>query len=375
MKLVVFGLAVSSSWGNGHASLWRGLIGALHRAGHDVRFFERDRPWYAEHRDLAALPGGRGELVLYRDWDAARAADACRNADVAVVTSYCPDVALARQAMDAAPTTLRCFYDLDSPVTLETIAAGKPVAYVGPEGYAEYDLVLSYAGGATLDLLRERLGARRVAPLYGSVDPDLHRPGVAAPQYRSVLSYLGTYAGDRQLALDALFLRPAQIRDDARFVLAGSQYPEDFPWSANVHYVRHLPADAHAAFYAASRLTLNITRGAMARSGWCPSGRLFEAAACGTPILTDRWDGLDAFFTPGLEILMADGTADALAALSLPDETLRMIARRARERTLDEHNAARRAREMIDAFADARHGRETDPPRHVRETLGREVAA
>ncbi len=346
----MFGLSVSSSWGNGHASLWRGLIGALHRAGHSVRFFERDRPWYAEHRDLDALPGGRGELVLYREWDRRAAVDACRNADVAVATSYCPDAGAAAEAMADAPATLRCFYDLDSPITLARLEAGEAVDYVGPDLYAGFDLVLSYAGGPTLDALATRLRAPRVLPLYGSVDPDLYRPGEAASQYRSSLSYIGTYAADRQQALDALFLRAAAARADARFVLAGSQYPPDFPWSANVHYVRHLPAGEHAAFYASSRLTLNITRRAMARSGWCPSGRLFEAAACGAPILTDRWPGLEAFFQPDAEILVADDTEAALAAIDMPDGARFAVGARARARTLDEHNASRRALDMIRAF-------------------------
>ena len=358
MRIVVFGLSVTSSWGNGHALLWRALIRALHVEGHRVTFFERDVPYYAEHRDLYALPGGK--LVLYREWDDRAARFAIGEADVAVVTSYCPDAVAAGRVIRDTPARLSCFYDLDSPVTLARLAAGETVDYVGPEGYAPFDLVLSYAGGPTLAALRQVLGARRVVPLYGSVDPDAHRPGRAAPQYAADLSYLGTFASDRQAALDRLFLAPARAMPQARFVIAGSQYPASFAWAPNIHYVRHLPAEEHASFYAASRLTLNVTREAMARSGWCPSGRLFEAAACGAPLLTDRWDGIEAFFTPGEEILVADGSENARAAIALDDATLRAIAARARTRTLDEHNARRRAREMIAAFQDAASGA---PPR------------
>ena len=351
MRIVIFGLTVSSSWGNGHATLWRGLIGALARAGHRVDFFERDVPYYAGHRDLHALP--RGELVLYPDWPAvrARARRAVADADVAIVTSYCPDaVEAARLACDA-PGVQRVFYDLDTPVTLARLDAGEPVAYLPPEGLGGFDLALSYTGGAALEALVARLGAPRALPLYGSVDPDVHRPAEPRPAWRSALSYIGTWAADRQRAVDALFLEPARRLPAERFVLAGSQYPADFPWAPNVWYLAHLPPAEHPAFYASSRLTLNVTRGAMAAMGWCPSGRLFEAAACGVPILTDAWAGLDAFYAPGEEILVARDTDDALAALALDDATLARVGGRARERTLDEHTAERRAAELLDAIA------------------------
>jgi spore maturation protein CgeB len=347
MRLVVFGLTVSSSWGNGHATLWRALLRALAARGHRVTFFERDVPYYAAHRDLTALPGG--ELVLYDAWADAlpRARAALADADVAVVTSYCPDAVDAARLVTDVPVGRTAFYDLDTPVTLDRLARDGCVPYVPPHGLGDFDLVLSFTGGRALELLRTRLGARRVAPLYGSVDPDVHRPSAPNDAWRCDLSYIGTYAADRQHAVERLFLEPARARPSRRFVLAGSQYPADFPWAPNVWYLRHLPPDSHAPFYAASRLTLNVTRRAMVDLGWCPSGRLFEAAACGCPILSDAWDGLDAFFTPGEEILVAGNTDDALAALALDDATLADIARRARERTLDEHTAARRADELV----------------------------
>ncbi|MFT8243779.1 CgeB family protein [Roseomonas sp. BN140053] len=353
MRLVIFGLAVSSSWGNGHAALWRALITALLADGHRVTFFERDVPYYAENRDLHALPEG-GELVLYRDWSEVlpRARRALAEADCGMVTSYCPDAPGAAALLEDG-RALRCFYDLDTPVTLARVAAGEAVDYLGPQGFANYDLVLSYTGGEALAALRDRLGARRVVPIYGSVDPALHAPAAPADRFRAALSYIGTYAADRQAMLERLFVQPARLRPEARFVIAGAQYPQDFPWTANTFFVRHLPPAEHAAFYAASRLTLNVTREAMARSGWCPSGRLFEAAASGAPILTDWWDGLDAFFEPGREILVAHDTDDALAAIDRGDEELAALARRARERVLAEHTAARRAREMVAAIESA----------------------
>ena len=354
MRIVVFGLTISSSWGNGHATLWRGLARALAAAGHMLVFFEHDVPYYALNRDLDAVPGGR--LVLYPDWETVRAeaGRALALADVAMVTSYCPHGIEAARLVCDQDRAARVFYDLDTPVTLARLAAGEEVGYIGPEGLAGFDLVLSYTGGRALDLLASQLGARRVAPLYGHVDPDLHRPAAPVPRFRADLSYLGTYAADRQAALEALFVEPARARPGRRFLIGGAQYPDGFPWQPNIHFVRHLPPPDHPAFFSSSRLTLNVTRAAMAAMGWCPSGRLFEAAACGVPLLSDRWEGLDAFLAPGAEILVAEGTADALAALDAGDAELDRIARAARERVLAEHSSARRAAELVRLLEDAR---------------------
>jgi spore maturation protein CgeB len=354
MKLVVFGLAISSSWGNGHATLWRGLCRALAARGHRVAFYERDVPYYAAHRDMWSLPDG--DLHLYPTWDEVRAEAAAdlADADAAVVTSFCPD-ARAAEALILESRALRVFYDLDTPVTLDRLARGEPVPYIGPRGLADYDLVLSYTGGASLTALRERLGARAALPLYGSVDPNAHQPAPPSPLFDAHLSYLGTYAADRQPALDRLFLEPARRLTDRRFVLGGSQYPLDFPWAPNIFYMRHVAPDYHPAFFSSSRLTLNVTREAMAATGFCPSGRLFEAAACGAPILSDAWPGLDQFFEPGVEILVATTSDDAIDAVERSDDDLRRIARRARERTLVEHTADRRAaqlEEMLSRRAD-----------------------
>jgi spore maturation protein CgeB len=354
MKIVVFGLTISSSWGNGHATLWRGLCRALAGQDHRVVFFERDVPYYASARDLCEVPGG--ELVLYADWNEARrqAQRELRDADVAIVTSYCPDgIAAAGLAFEEQAVSV--FYDLDTPVTLAHLGRGEPVSYIGRRGLADFDLVLSYTGGAALDALRNRLGARRVLPLYGHVDPDVHRPVAPVAHYRADLSYLGTYAADRQAGLEALLVAPARRRGDQRFLIGGAQYPQDFPWAPNIFFVRHLPPSEHPAFFSSSRLTLNVTRAPMAEMGWCPSGRLFEAAACGTAILSDVWEGIETFFAPGAEILLAHDTDHVVAALDLDEREARRIGTAARERTFAEHTSARRAAELIAALEQARH--------------------
>lgn len=347
MKLVIFGLTITSSWGNGHATLWRGLCSALSRRGHKVVFFEKDVPYYAANRDLHALPGG-GELRLYSEFSDIRAVaeEQANDADLAVVTSYCPDGRVACDLVLHSSADIRSFYDLDTPVTLERVTGGESVPYLPEEGLAEFDLVLSYTGGRALDELRSRLGARRVAPLYGSVDPAVHRRAEPVPEYRADLSYLGTFASDRQQALEKLFIEPARRLPECRFVLGGAQYPEAFPWTDNIFFVRHMPPPLHPAFFSSSRATLNVTRAAMADYGYCPSGRLFEAAACEVPILTDTWEGLDRFFIPGEELAEVRDAQDVMDALTGSNPELTRMARAARERVLAEHTAEHRVAEL-----------------------------
>ncbi|HEY8903793.1 MAG TPA: glycosyltransferase [Chthoniobacterales bacterium] len=354
MKIVIFGLTLTSSWGNGHATLWRGLCRALIAGGHDVTFLEKDVPYYAETRDLWEMDGLR--LMLYREWDEIRESvlRELHEADAAIVTSYCADGIPAAQMLREQDGLVRLFYDMDTPVTLANLRSGQELAYIGSRGLSDYDVVMSFTGGGVLDELRDRLGARHVRTLYGWVDPDIHQPSVPREEFLGEMSYLGTFAADRQDALEELFLETARTQQHRRFMLAGAQYPAEFPWSGNVYFVRHLPPEDHAAFLCSSKFTLNVTRLPMRENGWCPSGRLFEAAACGVPIISDVWEGLDHFFQPGKEILTAATSADVVAALETgADERLR-IARAARDRVLSEHTAAHRAKELLSIIAEAK---------------------
>jgi spore maturation protein CgeB len=220
------------------------------------------------------------------------------------------------------------------------------VPYIPPAGLRDFDLVLSFTGGAALETLKTRLSARQVRVLHGSVDGDLHAPVPASDAYRCDLSYLGTYAEDRQASFVELFVLPARRLPERKYLIGGAQYPQDFPWTRNTFFVQHLPPSEHAAFYCSSRATLNVTRRAMAQMGFCPSGRLFEAAACATAIVSDAWQGLDQFFAPGSEILVARGAQDVIDALSLGDHELARIGAAARERALTEHRAEKRAQEL-----------------------------
>ena len=347
MRIVIFGLTVSSSWGNGHATLWRSLIRALLQRGHTVSFFERDVAYYADARDLERLPEG-GELIFYGDFGDVRELGRKRldEADLAICTSYCPDGREACALVLASAACVRCFYDLDTPVTLDALDRGGMPEYLPREGLGAFDLVLSYTGGRALAELQSRLGARLVAPLYGSVDPETHFPTAAVAEFRSTMSYLGTYAADRQEGVERLLLEAARRSPDFRFLIGGAQYPQSFPWGENIFFVSHMPPQMHPAFFSSSQVTLNVTRAAMARYGFCPSGRLFEAAACGTPIITDMWEGLESFFVPGTEILPVNDADDVVNVLAFTPERLRAIGDAGRRRVLRDHTGEARVMEL-----------------------------
>ena len=353
MKVTIFGLTISSSWGNGHATPYRAILKALHRRGHHVLFYEKDVEYYAFRRDFTQC--SFCELVLYRNWSEVRDR-ALRNAadsDVVITASYCPEGAQINNELLELERPLHVYYDLDTPISLNNLSKGD-LPYVTQNQIPAFDLVLSWTGGDGLRELSENWGARMVRPLFGCVDPEVYRRVDPRPEFSSALSYMGTYAADRQKKVDDLFLEPARRREGLSFVLAGTLYPWHWQWPANVRRFDHVAPDQHSQFYSSSRITLNITREDMARSGWCPSGRFFEAAACGTPIISDWWNGLDDFFAPGEEIVLAQNSNDVMAALSMSHDELRRIASRARERTLAENTGDHRAEQLLKYFDEAR---------------------
>jgi spore maturation protein CgeB len=355
LDVVILGLSITSSWGNGHATTYRALVRALAERGHRVLFLERDEPWYAAHRDLPAPPYGR--TALYRSLAELREAHgaALREADLVVVGSYVPEGAAALRAVLERATGTTAFYDIDTPVTLARLRRGD-CPYLDAALVPQLDLYLSFTGGPTLDRIERELGAPLARALYCSADPEVHRPSPAAPRWD--LGYVGTYGADRQPALERLLVEPARRRPDLRFAVAGPQYPPELVWPPNVERVEHLPPGEHAAFYAAQRFTLNVTRADMVRAGWSPSVRLFEAAACGTPVVSDFWPGLATFFEPGREILIARTSEDALGILAgLGEEARRALGARARRRVLAQHTAAHRAREVEELVREARERR------------------
>ncbi|HYF23887.1 MAG TPA: glycosyltransferase [Caulobacteraceae bacterium] len=363
MKLVVLGLSLSSSWGNGHATTFRALLKAFAARGHEVLFLERDVPWYAAHRDLTDPDWCR--LELYADLDdlARRFGREVEAADAVLVGSYVPEGVEVGRWVQTMARGATAFYDIDTPVTLAKLARGDH-EYLSPELIPGYGVYFSFTGGPTLDLLERRYGSPTARALYCSVDAEAYRPLEAEKRWD--LGYLGTYSDDRQPTLDRLLVEVARRAPDMRFVVAGPQYPAGIDWPANVERIEHVgPAD-HPAFYAACRWTLNVTRQDMIAAGWSPSVRLFEAAACACPIVSDEWDGLSSLLRPGREIVLAREADQVLALLRSTPETERLaMAEAARARVLAAHTAEHRAEELEMGLEVARVALTGPTPRRV----------
>ena len=344
-RIVILGLSLTSSWGNGHATTYRGLVKELCRNGHEVTFLERDAPWYAgANRDMPDPPFGR--LHLYRDLAElkSRFAQRVAEADVVIVGSYVPDGVAVCRWVFATTRGVTAFYDIDTPVTLAKLTRGDE-KYLAADLIPRFDLYLSFTGGPLLDHLRRQFGAQRAEVLYCSFDPELYGP---EPQpARWDLGYLGTYSLDRQPKLTELLIEPAISLSESRFVVAGPQYPADIDWPDNVQRIEHIPPHGHRAFYNAQAFTLNVTRADMTAAGWSPSVRLFEAAGCGVPVISDPWDGLDSILRPDEEVLIAQSRDDVGRYLTTIGEDRRLaIGEAARRRVLAEHSAAARAHQL-----------------------------
>jgi spore maturation protein CgeB len=351
MKLVILGLSITSSWGNGHATTYRGLVRELVRRGHDMLFLERNQPWYEANRDLPNPSFGRTEIYRSVRQLKSQFADEVAEADCVIVGSFVPGGIAIGEWVTQTASGVTAFYDIDTPITLTKIAHGD-CDYLSASLISRYDVYLSFTGGPTLELLEAEYGSPMARALYCSVDPELYYPEKRARRWS--LGYLGTFSQDRQSALNELLLDPATNWPAGCFVVAGPQYPRTIKWPPNVDRVVHLNPKEHRAFYNSQRFTLNITRADMVRAGFSPSVRLFEAAACGTPILTDAWAGLETIFEPGCEIIVVKTGADVLAILhDLPESTAREIANRARDCVLAAHTAEHRAAEMERIIADA----------------------
>ncbi|MBV8102126.1 MAG: glycosyltransferase [Verrucomicrobia bacterium] len=357
MKIVVLGLSITSSWGNGHATTYRSLISALHGLGHEITFLERDMPWYASHRDAAMLPFC--QIELYHDLSDLedRFSGLVRSADVAVVGSYVPDGVMVGEWVTRLAEGITAFYDIDTPVTLAKLEQ-QDYEYLAPFLIPKFQVYFSFAGGPVLNYLQERYGSPKACPLYCCADIAHYYPE-SVPQ-RWLAGYLGTYSSDRQKGVEEFLMNPARLLTRERFVVAGPSYPDDVYWPPNVERIDHLSPDKHRQFYCAQKFTINITRADMRRRGYSPSVRLFEAAACGVPIMSDFWEGIERFFEPGKEILLVHDTAEVMKIIrGLTERERRKLAFRARVRVLKDHTATQRARELLSALEGAESGQKS----------------
>jgi spore maturation protein CgeB len=344
MKIVIFGLTITSAWGNGHATAFRSLIKALAIRGHSVLFIEKDAEWYRNNRDLPNP--SFCSVIVYEDWIGSETylLAQCADADAIVIGSYFPDAIAAATALVNAGTGPLLFYDIDTPITMTSLRAHGRTDYLEADMISCFDAYLSFTGGPMLRELVTRFGARLALPFYCSVDPDLYLPTTVRPEFRCDLSYLGTHASDRQPKLMRLLNQPAELLPEHSFIVAGAMYPEDTVWAPNVARIMHVSPPDHPTFYSSARFTLNLTRRDMATAGYSPSVRLFEASACSAAILSDDWEGLDHFLSPGEQILLMRDEQDVTdILLHLSEEERLRIGRLARERILAEHTSAHRA--------------------------------
>jgi spore maturation protein CgeB len=344
LNIVILGLSITSSWGNGHATTYRALVRALAARGHNILFLERNMSWYAAARDLPKPPYCR--TVIYKNFtELKQFSAAVRSADLVIVGSYVPNgIAVGKWVFKTAQG-ITSFYDIDTPVTLAMLEQQR-APYLLAEMIPRYDIYLSFTGGPTLEFLERHYGSPMARTLYCAVDPELYQP-VRQRQPRWQMGYMGTYCADRQRVLERLLLEPARRHRNARMVVAGAQYPAAIVWPDNVERIEHVKPAGHRNFYGKQSFTLNLTRPSMIHAGYSPSVRLFEAAACACPVISDRWEGLDQFFKIGDEILVADRAAQISEYLfDLPGEARRAIGRKARARILAAHTAAHRAAEL-----------------------------
>ena len=350
LSIVILGLSLSSSWGNGHATTYRSLLRGLHAEGHKVLFLERDVPWYADSRDLPDPDFCR--LAYYKTLsDLDRFSPAIRNADAVIIGSYVPEGTAVIDRVAHMRPKLLCFYDIDTPVTLAALRRGAE-EFLARRQIPLFDIYFSFSGGRVLDRLENEFGARRAEALYCSVDAEAYAPTGESPRWD--LGYLGTYSPDRQPVLEQLLIEPARRLPRKRFVVAGAQYPDDIHWPENVERIAHLPPEAHPSFYSRQRFTLNVTRSDMVAAGWSPSVRLFEAGACAAPIISDRWQGIEEIFTDGHSILLAEDSDTVVELLAkMPEEKRSMIGRAAQSRVLSRHTGRARAQDLVRVLREA----------------------
>lgn len=352
-NIVIIGLTLSSSWGNGHATTYRGLVRELSKLGNRVLFLEQDMPWYAEHRDLPNPDFCDFQLYHSPEDLKTRFQDVISNADLVIVGSYVQQGVKVGTWVNNVAKGVTAFYDIDTPVTLSKLRK-EDYEYLHPDLIPRYDLYLSFTGGPTLDFLEDYYKSPMARALYCSVDPDIYYQEEVEQQYD--MGYLGTYSEDRQKPLEKLMLGAAKRWKEGRFVIAGPSYPKSIDFPENVARIEHLPPAEHRQFYNAQRFTLNITRADMIAAGYSPSVRLFEAAACGVPIISDFWEGLDTLFTFDEEILISNSKEETLEYLTaLPERERRLIAEKARQKVLQYHTAAHRAQELIAYLEEVLH--------------------
>lgn len=354
LTISFFGSSLVSSYWNGAATYYRGIIRALHARGHRVTFFEPDAYDRQKNRDMADPPWAKVRVYPADESGVARALDEGRRADILVKAS---GVGVFDELLEAAvldirsPSSSVVFWDVDAPATLDRVKASPLDSF--RKLIPRYDFIFTYGGGAPVVSAYCSLGAAQCVPIYNALDPSTHYPVVPDERFAADLAFLGNRLPDREARVEEFFLRPARAAPEGRrFLLAGSGW-QDRALPPNVQAIGHLSTNDHNAFNCSPRAVLNISRESMARYGHSPATRVFEAAGAGACIITDAWEGIERFLTPEREILIAR-SGDEVAALmdALTPERAHKIGQAARHRVLMEHTYDRRAEEIERVFYD-----------------------
>jgi spore maturation protein CgeB len=348
LTIAFFGSSLVSAYWNGAATYYRGLIRALHQRGHQVTFFEPDAFERQQHRDMADPPWAR--VVVYparHSDDALQAVESARGADLIIKASGVGvfDALLERAVVDLAyPRTLVAFWDVDAPATLDRVQREPEDPFVAL--IPRYHLVFTYGGGQPVVEAYSKLGARRCLPIYNALDPETHYRVAPAERFDADLAFLGNRLPDREARVEEFFFRAATSSPDQRFLLGGNGWADKLT-PPNVRYVGHVYTGEHNAFNATPRAVLNVNRESMARYGFSPPTRVFEAAGAGACLISDAWEGMEMFLRPDREVLLAqDGEEVARHLRALTPERARAIGQAALERVVAEHTYAHRAREV-----------------------------
>jgi spore maturation protein CgeB len=347
MKIAFFGSSLVSAYWNGACTYYRGLLKELAKLGHDITFYEPDAYDRQRHRDIPDPPWSR--VVVYpasvEGWQRALHQGAC-DADLLVKASGVGvfDAELEEALPQVSSRAICVYWDVDAPATLECMA--KDPTHLLNRVIRSYDIVFTYGGGHPVVSAYEAAGARACIPIYNALDPESHHPVPADPELACDLGFLGNRLPDREARVEEFFLRPAALLPELRFLLGGSGW-ETKPMAANVRQIGHVGTGVHNAFFCSPLATLNVNRDSMARNGFSPPTRVFEAAGAGACLITDEWEGIDHFLEPGHEVLVAaDGEQVAAHLDGLTAEKARRIGDAGRRRILAQHTYGHRARQV-----------------------------
>jgi spore maturation protein CgeB len=354
VSISMFGSSLVSAYWNGAATYYRGIIRALAECGFDVTFYEPDAYSRQQHRDMDDPAWARVVVYPATQDGLQRSLDQARDADILIKAS---GVGVFDEELEAELPRLRSdsnmivFWDVDAPATLERMHAHANDPFRAQVG--KYDLVLTYGGGPPVIDAYESFGARCCVPIYNALDPSTHFPVPADPRFSGALGFLGNRLPDREARVHEFFLKPAVLLPEQHFVFGGSGWDRDVALTPNINYVGHVYTRDHNAFNCSTLAVLNVNRDSMARTGYSPPTRVFEAAGAGACLICDAWDGLEEFLEPGHEVLSVSTGEEVAAILSaLTPQQARRIGDQARRRLLSEHTYQHRAQELRTLLVD-----------------------